>query len=130
MTAQGVINAIRTKLAADSALNAYVSGRVYDSLAPQNAPLPLVVLTISSAAIDGRFNTDGMAGELQVDVYSARDSGAAAARAIAQRVVDVLHRGSAGSVSRVVCMLISAPIAEVDEDAIRCICRFRLFCSP
>lgn len=92
-TGQAIVDALHTLLVNNTAVAAAVSSRIYDSNAPQDPTLPMIVHSVASDTVQHYFSLDDLGPlEIQVDVFNKFESGVKATRAIGDTVYAALHR--------------------------------------
>ncbi len=92
-TEQDIMDSLRAMLANNTNVSATVSTRIYDTNAPQNPTLPMLVMSVASDVVPNYFGIDSLAPlEFQVDVYNKFESAARATRVIGDVVFGALHR--------------------------------------
>lgn len=69
-----------------------IGGRIYDTLPPQDAINPFVILNIVSDPPQGYFLIDDILAEFQVDIYGKLEAGPAATRMVGDIVYGVFNR--------------------------------------
>lgn len=126
-----IILGVQQHLAADSTLMEYMGNDVrriqYGGF--ENQPVPCVTFIIVNAENDPTFEDDEVnGGEIQVDTYVPRVSGAAGCLRIAERIHSLLNRRSPACAG---CHLktqsLGFPIPEFEEDVWRCMEQFEFF---
>lgn len=90
---QPILSGIIGLLGSNTNVAASVAARIYDSNAPQDPTLPMLVISVTSDSMPGYFGLDSLGPlEFQVDVYSKLEAGAKATRLIGDTVFAALHR--------------------------------------
>ncbi len=90
---QPIIASIIGLLLANATVTGYVSTRVYDSNAPQDPTLPMLVVSVGADPIPPYFQIDSLGPlEFQVDVFNKFEAGVSATRVIGDAVFAALHR--------------------------------------
>lgn len=143
-TQQAIIDAIATKLLSvqtPGSAYAAVSGRIYDTEAPENIALPLIIFTIVADPVIPYFTIDSIQVEFQVDVYGpivGTTSGPKATRTIGDTIYALLQRSTLNITGYTGCSILCqsrAPGLDMDlivggrtsQDAYRDTRTYRLF---
>lgn len=108
-----------------------VGGRIYEMVAPEEAPLPLAVWNIITDPPDEMFGGDDIDAEIQVDLYGEKSLGIATLGAINDKLFTLLQGQSATITGydgvSIQCMDRGA--REVEERAYRITSRWRLMAN-
>ena len=90
---QPIMTGVLNLLTANTAVTATVATRIYDTMPPQDDPMPMIVLTVVSDPPQIYFAGDDLGPlEMQVDIYGKVEGGILNTRAIGDTVFATLHR--------------------------------------
>lgn len=124
MSSQAIIDAFYAKLVAVQTVGSLyfaLGGRIYNTIAPQNAALPLLVYNIISDSDDRNYGSVTHQMQVQVDLYGKIELGAKALGDIESKLYALLFNASITPVGfdRGVCTFTSRMQLSQDEDAFR-----------
>lgn len=124
MSSQAIINALREKLEFDQSagsLYTALGGRIYNTIAPQNAALPLMVLNFGPDTDDRNFGSVTHRMSVQIDLYGSLFDGQAALGDIETLLYNLLFNATISPVGydRGKCTFDSRMALSQDEDAYR-----------
>ncbi len=106
-------------------------GRIYPIEGRFDDKMPIVVFDLVTDTIDATFAVDHADNELQIDVFGHKKDGALAARTLADRVIEQLHRTAIPIVGFSSCRLqaFGRGLLTIEDDVFRVMLRFRVMAT-